>query len=441
MTSSESRVVIPYIGIDRVIETLSVIYKRGSTEISATELASLLGSGTSNINNVTPTLGLLGLANVKKGRISITSEGLEFIQAHNSNETEKAKGIIRKSVVQSEALKFVKSLLETRVQLTGEEIGRALADRFGKKWKNVVSYRTFGNSCASIVSFGGFGFYYDGVLSLKPVTIKAEAELFPPEVGFNPIIDLLNALHPFERAKGSDLAKKLKMKEGRVATELSVCVALGLVGRDSTGGYQIADKGRKLVDPLLHDAEKRQAFRDCLLSSPYREVISKLSEAEELTNERIGESLAYFMRRDWSPMTKKLYGKKFITWLNGSGLLKKAGRNKYQLLTERVRESMKAQEETKARTVDVAKIYEVGRVLGALETIVPNAESEKDFEDQISVLKVLLTEHTDFELALDLLRKNFQISLEAKNPSIYRSNVELIKQKVMERLGIKGGTG
>jgi hypothetical protein len=441
MTSDEPKAVIPYIGIDRIIETLRVIYKRGSTEIPATELASLLGSGPSSINNVTPTLGLLGLANVKKGLISITSEGLEFIRAYNSNEIEKAKQIIRKSVLHSEVLKFVNSLLETRVQLTGEEIGRALADRFGKKWKNVISYRAFGNSCASIVSFGGFGFYHDGVLSLKAVTLRAGAELFPPEVGFNPIIDLLNALHPFERVKGSDLARKLKAKEGRVATELSVCVALGLVDRDSTGGYRITDKGRKLVDPLLHDPEKKQAFRECLLSSPYREVISKLSEADELTDEIIGESLAYFMRRDWSPITKKLYGRKFITWLNGSGLLKKAGRNKYQLSTDQVRKSIRTQEETKTKPVDVANIYEVGRVLGILETIIPNAESRKDFEDQISVLKVLLTEHSDFQLTLDLLRKNFQVSIRTKDPSIYKSNVEFIKQKVMERLGIKVVTG
>lgn len=434
------RTTIPYVGIDRIIETLNVAYKRRATKITASELASLLGCGVSNINNVSPALGVLGLAITKKGSISITSDGLEFIRAYNSGEPEKAREIIRKGIEQSEALKFVKSLLETRVQLTGEEIGRTLSDRFGKKWKNVLSYRTFGNSCASIVAFAGFGFYHDGVLSLKPVTMKAEASLYPPEIGFRPIVQLLNALHPFERAKSSDLAKKLKVKEGRISSELSVCVVLRLVERDSTGGYRTTEIGRKLVEPLLPEKDRNRVFQECLLNSPYSDVILQLSKVnKELTYEDIGESLAYLLRRDWTSLTKKIYGRKFITWLNAAALIKKVGKNKFKLRVDEIQSLMKAKEEAKAQAIDVTKIYEVGRILGALETIIPSKETEKEFEDRISVLKTLLKEHVDLELVFGLLRKNFQLSLEAKNPSIYRTNVKFIRDKIKEKLGMQPG--
>jgi hypothetical protein len=437
MIKINKQTVVPYVGIDRIVEVLGATYKKGTKEITISELASLLGCGVSNINNVTPTLSLLGLSDRGKGLISITNDGMEFIRSHNSNETERAKQIIRKGIEQSEVLKFVKSLLETRVQLTGEEIGRTLSDRFEKKWKNVVSYRTFGNSCASILGFAGFGYYHDGILSLKPVTVKAEAELYAPEIGYQPIIRLLNILHPLEKAKGSDLAKKLKAKEGRIGAELSVCVTLGLIEKDATGYYRITESGRKLIDPHLSQEAKVQVFQESLLDSPYVEIITKLSQMDrELTYEDIGESLAYDLRRDWTSLTKNIYGKKFITWLNAAGLIEKSGPNNFRLKTAEIKEAMKTKEKTKTQTAETSQIYEIGRVLGALETLTPMEETRKEFEDRISVLKSLLKEHMDLDLVFDLLRKNFQLSLEMRNTSIYRINIELVRDKIKEKLGI-----
>lgn len=437
MNRVKGRIVIPYIGIDQISETLGTAYKKGTREVTLIELASLLGCSVSNINNVTPTLGLLGLANVKKGTMSITSDGMEFIRAFSSNELERAKEIIRKGIEKSEVLKFVRSLLETRVQLTGEEIGRALSDRFEKKWKSVATHRTHGNSCASIVGFAGLGFYYDGVLSLKPMTAKVETTLYAPEIGFRPIIRLLTALYPFERAKSSDLASKLKAKEGRISKELSVCVVLGLVKKDTAGGYRVTENGRRLIDPHLPREEKAQVFMECLLSSPYAEIISKLSQLDrDLTYEEIGESLAYDLRRDWTSLTKKIYGKKVITWLNAAELTEKLGPNSFRLKTVEIRETIRNKEEAKTQAVDVYKIYEVARTLGALEALAPTKENMEEFDNRISVLKSSLKEHADLELILDLLRKNFQLSTETENASIYRTNIEFVRDKVKEKLGM-----
>ncbi|MGB9760779.1 MAG: hypothetical protein ACPLZG_13195, partial [Thermoproteota archaeon] len=384
MRKMKQRLIVPYVGIERVIETLRAIYKNGLKEITISNLASLLGCSVSNINNVYPTLNVLNLAITNKRLITITNEGMEFISAYDSGDLKKAREIIKKGVEHSEALKFVKSLLKTRVQLTGEEIGRALSDRFNRKWKNVVSYRTFGNSCASIIAFAGFGFYQDGVLSLRPATIKAELELYPPEIGFRPIIQLLNALHPFARAKSYDLAKKLKVKAGRIASELSVCITLGLIEKDSTGSYKITDMGRKLVDPLLSEDRKSQIFRDCLMNSPYASVILQLSQTDkELTYQDIGESLAYLLRRDWTNLTKKIYGRKFISWLKAAKLVEKIGPNKFKLNVSEIQKVKEALEQTKIQTPDLGRIYEIGRILGFLETLMPCEENMKAFEDRI----------------------------------------------------------
>lgn len=436
MATARTRIIVPYVGIDRVIEILGVIYKKGTREIPIDELSTLLGCGISNINNVTPTLGILGLIDIDKRIIKITNDGFEFISSYNSGKTEIAKGIIRKAINQSEALKFVKSLLDTRVQLTGEEIGRSVSDRFGKNWKNILSYRSFGNSCASILGFAGFGYYNDGVLSLKPTTTKSETEFYPPEVGYQPIIRLLTALYPFERAKGTDLAKKLKAKESRISKELSVCVTLGLVEKNVSGGYSVSEKGRKLIDPRSTPDAKAQVFLECLLHSPYAEIISKLTQTDKkLTYESIGESIAYDLRRDWTSLSKQIYGKKFVTWLNGANLLEKSGPNDFSLRKTEISDAIKKKEE-KTNSKQSKELYEIGRVLGGLEVIVPMEENKKEFEDRISVLRSMFKEHGDLDLVFELLRKNFQLSMESNNVAIYRTNIEFVRDKITEKLGI-----
>ena len=434
-------VIIPYVGIERVIGCLKVMYKRGVREIEAKELSSLLGCRLSNINNIIPTLRLLRLAEVKNRKISITSEGMEFIRALNAGEIEKAREIVRKGIEQSEALQFVKSLLETRVQLTGEEIGRALADRFGKKWKTIASYRTYGNSCASILGFAGFGIYHDGVLSLKSSATQARVELYAPEVGSKSIIRLLKELYSLKRSRIPDLAEKLGHKEGRVASEISVCVLLGLVSKDATGAYQVTEVGSRLIDPLLPREEKARVFRECLLSSPYGDLILNIAKKrKELTYEDFGEGLAYILRRNWTAPTKKLYGKKFVSWLRAAGLIEKVAPNKFKFKEAELKEAITMRKEREA-FVEPSMIYEIGRILGVLETIIPSEESRKDFEDKVSMLRSLLRNHTDIGAMLDMLKANFQLAIETGNPEVYRGNVEFVSKRVREKLNLPSGRG
>ncbi len=434
MNEESGQVIIPYVTIERVVEVLNVIYKKGNKEITTEDLSSLLGTGQSSINNVTPTLGILGLITIEKRVITLTNDGMEFISAYNTDKLEIAKRIIRKSLEQSESLKFVKSLLDTRIQLTGEDIGKSLSDRFNKQWKHLGSIRTFGNSCASIISFAGYGYYNNGVLALKPITSKSDNGVYPPEVGYLPIVSLLNALNPFERAKVSDLATKLQSKDSTIGKELTVIVSLGLASKDVSGGFSITDKGRRLIDPRSSEAARSHQFLECLLQSPYQEVIDRLrTTAEELTHESIGEDLAYVLRRDWTDTSKELYGKKFATWLFGADLIEKIGPNKFKVKVKDIQQAT-ITDKPKIDKSQLKELYEIARAIGGLEIITPIQDNKKEFEDRVSLLSSMLKVHGDLSLIFEMLKMNFEASVLANNPSIYKNNIDFVIEKIKEKL-------
>lgn len=434
------KVIIPYVGINRVIEVLKVLYREKTRVKSISEMKTLVGGG---FKNVIPTLTLLGLANTEKDLIRLTDDGMSFINSITSGDEEMARKIVQKAINRSQSLKFVKSLLETKVQLTGEEIGQALAEHFNKRWDNIATYRTFGNSCGSILAFGGFGFYNDGILSLKPLSMKAEVELYPPEVGYQPIIEILKELHTFHRVKSTVLARKLKNrkgknKESRLGAELSICVILGLAEKDATGSYRISDTGRRLVDPLSSQPEKVEIFKNALLKSPYRDIILNLSKTgKELSYEDMGEAICFALRRDWTELTKKLYGKKFLTWLQAADLVEKLGPNKFKFKTEEIaKKTQEVKEKTKDDMINPSQFFEIGRIIGSLETLYFEEKKEKIFEEKLSILKLILKDYEDLKIVLDLLQQNFALSISSNNPSIYQTNLDFVKRKIKEKLKI-----
>ena len=76
-------------------------------------------------------------------------------------------------------------------------------------------------------------------------------------------------------------------------------------------------------------------------------------------------------------------------------------------------------------------------MFGVLE-ILADEDRKEIFQNGLAVLKSMLKDHKELEVALDLLPKNFELSLSHKDPSIYRSSINLIKQKVKEKLEIEG---
>jgi len=431
--------IIPYVGMDRVIDLLRILYKEKTREIRASGVAAITGTSVSNIENAIYTLKLLGFVEYKKKIIFLTEQGMAFISSITSGKDDEAKQILKTVVEQNEVLSFVKSLLESRSQISGEEIGRAISERFNKKWKNIVTYRSYGNSCASILGFAGIGFYHDGILSVKSLTMKAETELYAPEAGFKPILKVLRGLHSFRRARPSEIAKKLDMKKSRLGSQLAICVNLGLIEKDAAGSYRITNRGSALINPTLTKEEKMRTFGECLFDSPYSRLIQKFTVAvKEFSFQDIGEYLSFELRRDWTPLTKGLYGKKFLTWLKAAGLVKKTSSKTYSILAKEVSVLTKKVEKKELREkIQSDQIFELGRMFGVLETLADNDRKET-FENNLSVLKSMLENHKELEVAIDLLPKNFELSLQHKDPSIYRSSINLIRQKVKEKLETEG---
>lgn len=430
-------IIVPYVGIDRIIELLKAMYKNASKEKKLEEIAALLGCGVSNLNNVTPTLTVLGLGEVRKGVLSLSPDGLVCADAFLHDDYEKAKIIIRKNIEKSEALTFTKSLLETRSTISGDEIGRALSERFNKNWKSIQTTRSFGNSCASIVSFAGFGHYYDGILSVKPPTIMASTALYAPEANYTEIITALNAMHGFERAKISEIANKLKQKESGTSQTLSVVVALNLVERLPNSIYKITEMGRSLIDPLISNEEKQKIFRDCLLKSKYSEIIEKIAKSgKEFSVTDIGEVLSFHLQRNWSDSSKQVYGTKFGNWLSNAGLTDKAPSGKYAILREllQVQTSETEKRSDEKQEADLRTIFEVGRAVGSLESIIRDKDDEKFFNEKLAMLKGLLGDHDDLKLTLDMLANNFEVAKTTNNSTVYQSNIGFVRNKVKEKL-------
>lgn len=435
---NDSRTIIPYVGVDRVIETVQALYKAHAREIGISELATLMDCKVSNINNVSLAMGLPGLSETVNGKIVLTSEGMVFAQAMASNEEEKAKQIIKAAVGKSEVLKFVKSLLEARSEISGEEIGRALMDRFKKNWKDVRTYRAFGNSCASIISFAGYGYFGNGVLSLNAVTKKAKSDIYPPEIGYNPMISLLTVLNGYERAKLSELAQKLGTGDRSLWAHLAICGALGLVEKDLSGSYRITETGRKLLDPTLSADKKSDIFRACLYGSHYADVIRKMASADrDLTANDIGGILTFHLKRDWSPDTKEIYGKKFLTWLNAANLAVKSQRGLYRVKSDEAATIVAAEvSQPKTEKIDYLPIFEIGRHLGALEALAEDDRS-KSFSDKVAGLKLLLQDHPDLGMLIDMLKTNYELAIASNNPSIFKTNLDFVRQKIKERMKLE----
>lgn len=430
-------IIVPYVGIDRIIELLSTMYKNNQKEQTLESLAKLLECGLSNLNNITPTLTILKLSEVKKGVLKLTPDGLVCADAFLHNDFEKAKTVLKRNLENSEALLFTKSLLDSRSSISGDEIGNALSERFHKGWKSLQTIRNFGNSCASIVAFSGHGYYQDGVLSVKPPTIKVTSSFYSPTIGFNPIVNLLKTLHGFERATYSDVAKKLGRSEQAVYSDITICTILKLAEKETSKTYKLTDEGRQLVDPTVSDETKTQIFRKCLMKSQYREIILKLAESEkEHSYMEIGAILSFFMKRDWSEKSKLSIAKKFLTWLDNAGLTEKVKPGIYKIIVEESEKTKtdSSADEEKEELVDVNSIYEIGRTIGSLESVILDVDKTKFFNEKVTVLKGLLGEYEDIKMVLDMLGNNFEVAVTTKNPTVYQSNIDFVRNKVKEKI-------
>ena len=432
-------IVVPYVGIDPVIELAVTTYKNSIKERKLTELSLIWKGGKSNLKNITPTFSILGLGTVKNGIFSLTPDGLVFADACNSKDMAKAKQVIRKNIQKSKALEFTQSLLEAKSNVSTDDIGRSIAERFKKKWKDIRTAKHFGNCCASILSFAGIGYYYNGALSVIPPTVTQSSSIPAPEATYNEIIEVLNALHGFERATTSDIAKKQKQKQSTIYQRLTICSFLKLVEKQSSNIFQLSDKGQKLIEPIIDEQVKQEIFRQCLLQSPYKEIIKKFSNIEnEITNEKVADILVFYLKRNWSEETRKIYIKKFTNWMVKSGIFEKIKPGEYKMRINLTNKEFVEKDTPnniqKDAQIDVELVYEIGRSIGSLETIMPTSNQESYFNDRVIFLKELLNGYDDLKLTLDMLTTNFEMASKSNNTEIFKSNLDFVRNKIKEKI-------
>ena len=427
-------ITVPYVGIDRLIDLFTMLHKKFSKEITLTELATLMGCGISNLSNAMPVISLLGLGTLRKRVLNLTTDGLIFADACASDDLTKAKQIIKKNIQNSEALLFVKSLLETRTSVSGDEIGRALSERFDKNWKDTRTTQIFGNSCASLISFAGYGHYRAGILSSKSPTIKDVSSISAPNANYNEILKVLNAVHGFKKARIREISNKAKQVESRVYQTLTITTTLQLTEKEPNNVYRLTNNGQQIIDPLTPDEAKQKIFRNCLLRSKYAEIIHKLAKSRnEISFEEISEILEFHLQRNWSESTKKTYGKKFGHWLTHAGIIEKSDSQKYTIKKDLL-EDVEDIHEIKHMDIPSHDIFEIGRAIGNLESIILDVDKSNFFNEKSTILKGLLDEYDDLKLTLDMLDNSFEVATTTKNPATYQSNVNFVRNKIKEKI-------
>lgn len=63
-------------------------------------------------------------------------------------------------------------------------------------------------------------------------------------------------------------------------------------------------------------------------------------------------------------------------------------------------------------------------------------DKNKVFNDGLSELKLLLGDHGDLHMLLDMLQKNYELSISSNNQSIFATNMNFVLQKIKDRLNL-----
>jgi hypothetical protein len=407
--------VLPYITMSQVKE---FIRKMPSGELTLKELGNRFGL--SKVLNALPTLQLLGLCNYDKRNkiIRLTDEGEKFRSLLITNDEKRATEIIRPYVEKSEVLSFVKALLERRGHLSILEIGRELAFKFNKKWANVLTYKAYGAASASILGFVNYGTYNRGVLRKTEVKV-AEVKVTPPYAGFKKIFDIVKLVSTYSEVDLHTLAEKLRTNERRLSVEIANCIELGFLEKPVLGRVAITALGKELVNPL-NKSKINEIFRESLLRSDFREIISRLSNTT-FNSKDLGEVLKHQLGARWFGETTIISsGKKFLNWLKSANLVEEIKEGNYRLLDSVVKKAEKPLE----KLLSVIDYYKLGKAIGTIL-------SSNDFE-KIKEAAIFLVEFCKLDKNLssitEVIEEHYKLFLDLKDSRIFGADIKLVER-------------
>lgn len=385
---------LPYLQIRKMNELLKKIPPKIllSDELSSTELAKYMGLSKSAANNLVTTLKSFNFI-TGKGKFTITENGDKYIKFLIRDNLEESKAILLSEVQKLDFFNVIENRLNQAEKLTNAEIGNYIAIHYDKNWENPHTVRAHGSAIASIFDFLGRGYYHNGVLSISNIGTKS-FKVSVPNVGIKKIFIIMNALYVASSDVNS-LSKKIDTTKNRLSSELSCCESLGLVERKIKGIYIITKEGEELINPNLTEEEKSYRFQNTIFNSPYSQIIDKLPK-ENLDYDMIGKTLAYELKKEWSPLTAKTFAKKFISWLKYSGIIEKGDNGKFRIVISTNNEKFAEKNENKENSTkikaeidkisykDLLRYYLLGKNIGIILT-----KTDKVDEDEVVVSQII----------------------------------------------------
>ena len=373
-------VALPYIRMDQIKKFILEMPKE---TCNIDDLTARFGH--SNVANALPALTLLKLIEYDKKdkKVSLTEKGRKFRIALITEDYKKAREVIKSVIDDLELFIFIKGLLERKGYLTIEEIGKEIAFKYNKTWRNSITYRAYGSACASILGFAGYGIYERGVLRIGKTSVEKEKKLPSPYLSLNKIIKILKEIGN-EEVDLHALSKRLNTKENRLGSELSVCVELGIIERLAPGKFILTKKGEKLIDPL--NVNRRiEIWREILLESRYIKIIKLLSD-REFDFKELSDILQHHFGGKWREKTTiNTFTKKFLNWLKEADIIEENEERKYRLLDiELPKEHIYKKISSGFARVDY---YYVGKYVGIISSSNNFDEIDKAVSSLISICK------------------------------------------------------
>lgn len=411
--------IIPYVRMDQITEFIKSLPNEAP---SIKEITTKTKFGKSTVENVIPSLQLLKIVEYsgKERILKLTNQGQRFRTALITNDQRTAAEAVKESVNASEALSYVKGLLERKGSLNVLEIGKELSFKFDKKWKNIITFKTYGAACATILDFVGYGVYDRGVLRKEEVQV-VKREITPPYTTFKKMVNIIEAVSTYNEVDIHTLAERLQTKEGRLAMEIKNCMDLGFLQRPAPGKIAITQKGRELVDPLNKNNEG-EAWAGALLNSEFSALIESIGETE-FSMEDLGNILKHKLGGKWlERKTIISFGKKFLNWLRFANLIQESGKEKYRLTTSAIKEKRKPETIQVMSTVDY---YELGKSVGIL--LSPLGEFERSRLAIDKLIKICEREKT-LSTITELLNDHKALFLEIKDNRIFHADIKLIEK-------------
>lgn len=413
--------ILPYARMDQIVEFVKSMPNETS---SIKDITTMTKFSRSSVANIIPSLQLLKIAeyDVKKGIIRLTALGRRFRMALITGGQKTSVESIKGSVDRSEVLSFVRGLLERKGSLTVLEIGRELSFKFGKKWKNVVTYKTYGAACATILAFVGYGVYDRGVLRKEEIRL-VKKEITPPYTTFKKMLKIIEAVSTYNEVDIHTLAQQLQTKGGRLSMEIKNCIDLGFLQRPAPRKIAITEKGRELVDPLSKN-KKGEMWVNALIGSEFFPIMASLKDAE-FTIEDLGNILKHKLGGKWlKRKTIISFGKKFYSWLRSAKLIEEIERGKYRIIAGAIKEKKKVEPISVISTVDY---YELGKSVGIL--LSPNSDFERSKLAAEKLIQICEREK-DLSTVTDLLKDHQKLFLELKDNRIFHADIKLIEKSL-----------